>query len=284
MRVSGASGEHAVSRGPEALALARGDVRDGVAAIEHFLAVLASRRVGPRMLLRAVPEVEAGCAPLLAALAALGDALAAELGPDAEGLASVQALLTHAEGRVAELSAALTAHGGAAMDARVRLGVEAIVRRIAGELSEVLRLVDMVAAPVTLDTTAIDLADALDARRAGLRPGTAAVVHAPVELRTADLAMGDARLVMAFLEQAVAAVHRAGVNAPCLVVESGPEGYPVFTVSAGPPGPGALRFDALLREELPPAAHAAGVVQAAARHAGIRWETTESGRRVTLAL
>ncbi|MFT3766101.1 MAG: hypothetical protein QM820_11385 [Minicystis sp.] len=278
-----------MSRGADALSLARGDVRDGAAAIEHFREVLASRRVGPRMLARAVPEMAAGCAPLLRALTALADALAVELEADPEGVAAVRALLAHAETRVAELLAALAAHEGGGMDARARLAMEAVVRRIAGELSEVVRLVDLLGAPVTSETTVIDFADAIAARRAGSRPGATgtSVAHAPVELRASELSVGDARLVLELLERAVATVVRAGVPAPRIVVESGPEGFPVFTISAGDArnaGAGRLVFDAVLRDELPASAEVPGVVQAAARHAGIALTVADLGRKVTIAL
>ncbi|APR74815.1 Hypothetical protein A7982_00161 [Minicystis rosea] len=272
-------------RGADALSIARGDVRDGVAAIEHFLQVLASRRVGPRMLARAVPEMAAGCAPLLAALTALASALSSVLADDPDGIASVRALLGHAEARVSELSAALASHEGGAMDARGRLAMEAVVRRIAGELSEVVRIIDWFGAPATSETTAIDLADALGARRGPSRPATT-VVHAAVEIRADELNVGDARLVVQLLEQSVATVARAGVTAPRIVVENGPEGFPVLAVGEAGRNAvaGQLVFDAALRDDLPASARVSGVAQAAARHAGISLAIEDGGRRVTIAL
>lgn len=276
-----------MSRASDALTIARGEVRDGVAAIEHFLQVLASRRVGSRMLARTLPEMAAGCEPLQGALGTLADAVALELADDPDGVAAVRELLAHADARVAELFAALAAHEGEAIDARVRLALEAIVRRVAGELGAVVRLVEMLGAPVTSETTAIDFADALSARRsAAARPG-ATVVHAAVEQHTTELCVGDARLVLELLELSLATVVRAGVGTPRIVVESGPEGFPIFTVEAAREkiavgnGAGRLVFDAVLGDELP---REAEVMRAAARHAGISLTIESGGRKVTIAL
>lgn len=267
----------------DALAITRGEVRDGVAAIEHFLEVLVSRRVGPKVLVRAVPEVRAGCAPLRAAFGAVERALAVELASDPEGMHAVRELLAHAVGRVDELAGALSHSAGrSSMEARERLALEAIVRRIAGELGTVVRMVDLLGAPVTVDTTSIDFTHALEGRRRPVRPG-ATVVHAPVELHTCELNVADARVVLELLEFAVVLVARAG-GAPWIVLDAGPDGLPRFTVeterreSIVAVGPA---LDAVMRDELP---REAEVVRAAARHAGIVLTIAADRRTVRIAL
>ena len=206
----------------DALRLARGDVRDGVASIEHFLEVLASRRVGPRVLARAVPEVRAGTLSLKRALAALAEAFAAELAADPSGVDAAAGLLAHAAARVDELATALAAHESASsLDARERLALEAIVRRVAGELGSVVRLADLLGAGVTSETTTIDLGDALAQRRARRRGGSSPIL-APVEVRAEEITVGDARLVLELLDWAVAMVVHAGVDAPRVVVRVTP--------------------------------------------------------------
>jgi hypothetical protein len=275
-----------VTRAADALALARGEVRDGIASIEHFLQVLASRRVGPRVLARGIPEVLAGCTPLRESLATLAAALGVELAGDPEGVDAVHSLLTYAAGLVDELAAALQGCEGKALDARERLAIEAIVRRVAGELGTVLRLADLLGAPVTSETTTIDLGDALAQRRVHPRSDATAML-ASVEVRVSELTVGDARLVLDLLELAVATVARAGVTAPRIVVELGPEGFPVFTIDAAPgkakDGSGAdgQVLDVVLRPELP---RQSDVVRAAARHAGIALTIAADRRTVTLAL
>ena len=282
-----------MTRASDVLAIARGDVRDGVASIEHFLQVLGSRRVGPRVLARGIPEVLAGCPHLRASLAALGDAFAAELTADPDGIAAARSLLAHAAGRVDQLAATLSSHEGAsALDARERLALEAIVRRVAGELGAVVRLADLLGAPVTSETTTIDLGDALAQRRARPRTGATPVLAA-VDVRVQELTVGDAHLVLDLLDLAIAIVHRAGVTAPRVVVDLGPEGFPVFTVDAAPEeapeptgaprGAGQVRqvLDGVLRPELP---HESDVVRAAARHAGIAMTFAEDRRTVVIEL
>lgn len=280
-----------MSPGSDALSTARGDVRDGVAAIEHFREVLVSRRVGPKMLAQAMPEMAAGCAPLRAALSALAEALCAKIGSDADGVAAVGGLLIHAARCVDELDAALATHAGSAVDARVRLAIESVVRRVARDLGGCLRLCGMLAAPVTSETVTIDFSDALAARRAApvvagaKRVGASTEVVATVEIRTAELVVGDAQLLLELLDHAVAWVARARVSAPRIVVATGPEGFPVFTVEGAPAGmvhsAGGLAFHAPLRDELP---HEAAVVRAAARHAGLKMTVAEDGSSVIIAL
>jgi hypothetical protein len=284
-----------VRRAADALAIARGEVRDGVASIEHFLEVLGSRRVGPRVLARGVPEVLAGCVPLRAALTALVDALDVELAADAEGLDASRSLLAHAAARIDELAAALEAQRGASLDARERLALEAVVRRVAGELGTVVRLVDLLGAAVTSETTTIDLGDALAHRRLRPRQGATRIL-ASVDVRVSELTVGDARMVLDLLELAVTTVVRAGVAAPCIVVDLGPEGFPVFRVDDGarghdprpqrdstgmPPEAAGQVLEVVLRDELP---REPDVVRAAARRAGIALAITPDRRAVTIAL
>ena len=275
-----------MTRASDVLAIARGDVRDGVASIEHLLQVLGSRRVGPRVLARSLPEVLAGCAPLRVSLAALAEALRVELAADAAGIEATRGLLAHATARVDELALTLAAHAGAStLDARERLALEAIVRPIAADLGTVVHLVDLLGAPVTSETTTIDLGDALAQRRARPRAGSTAVLAA-VDVRVQELVVGDARMVLDLLELAIAVVFRAGVTTPRVVVDAGPEGFPVLTVDAAPgaveqgSGDGQVLF-VVLRPELP---RERDVVRAAARHAGIAFTVAEDRRRVSIAL
>lgn len=270
----------------DALAVARGAVRDGGAALEHFVQVLASRRVGPRVLARAVPEVQAGCGSLLGALRALEAALEAELGEDTGGVDAVRGLLAYAAKQVEALEAGLASNRSrsTSMDARTRLALETLARPIAGDLGSVVRLVDMVGAPVTSARTAIDFDDALAARRSPQR-STATPVLAVVDVRSSELRVGDARLVLELLEFCVATVVRAGVEAPRILVEAGADGAPSFTVDAAPrhttSDASACRvLDVILRDELP---READVVRAAARRAGIELVVAADGRSVSLS-
>ncbi len=268
----------------DALTIARGDVRDGVAAIEGFLQVLASRRVGPRVIASALPAVASGCAPLRAALTSLGGALEDELSADPEGIAAVHALLGRASDRVRELEEALASRGKPTLEARERLALEAQVRQVAGELTAVVRLTDLLAGPVTSETMTIDFRDALGQRSHNTRPDATPVL-AEVDLGATELRVGDARIVLELLDFAVATVARAGVRAPCVAVQNGPEGFPVLTVDGRKarqrPGVPPLVLDVGVREALP---GELSVVKAAANHAGIRFTVSADERLVTIAL
>jgi hypothetical protein len=138
----------------DALAAARGKVRDGVSAIENLDQLLGSRRVGPRQLPHAILGVQEGCVQLLDALVELETQMATHLRGDAEGIASVASILAHASGLVRELVDTLKGREKAAIDARERLRLESIVHRIAVELDTVMRLTDLLSASAPSRRTA----------------------------------------------------------------------------------------------------------------------------------
>ncbi len=274
----------------DALAAARGKVRDGVSAVENLDQLLGSRRVGPRQLPHAILGVQEGCVHLQEALVELEAEMAKHLRGDAEGMASVASILTHAEGRVRELADTLKGREKVTIDARERLRLEAIVHRIAVELDTVMRLTDLLSASAMSRSTVIDLDDVLAERRPPSRALTP--VLAMVELRAPAL-VGDARIVLELLEFAVATVVRAGVEAPRIVADRGDEDLLVITIA---PSPGRAQaaapqvdpsskktriLDVLLRPELP---CQGAVVRAAARRAGISYEVASDGRSVTISL
>ncbi len=274
----------------ESLAVARGKVRDGISAVENLDQLLGSRRVGPRQLPHAILGVQEGCVALLDALTELEGEMAVHLQGDAEGIASVASILAHASGLVRELADTLKGREKAAIDARERLRLEAIVHRIAVELDTVMRLTDLLSASATSRSTAIDLGDVLAERRPPSR--TLTPVLAMVELRAPAL-VGDARIVLELLEFAVATVVRAGVEAPRIVADRGPGELLIITITVSPGRAGATAtkadanpkttriLDVSLRPELP---CQGAVVRAAARRAGIKYEVAEGGRSVTISL
>ena len=153
----------------DALAAARGKVRDGVSAVENLDQLLGSRRVGPRQLPHAILGVQEGCVHLQEALVELGGAMTTHLRGDAEGMASVASILAYAALRVRELVDTLLGREKVVIDARERLRLEAIVHRIALELDTVMRLTDLLSASATSRSTVIDLGDVLAERRSPSR-------------------------------------------------------------------------------------------------------------------
>ena len=227
---------------------------------------------------------------LLNALVELEKQMAAHLRGDEEGIASVASILAYASGLVRELAATLKGREKAAIDARERLRLEAIVHRIAIELDTVMRLTDLLSASATSRSTVIDLGDVLAERRPPSR--TLTPVLAMVELRAPAL-VGDARIVLELLEFGVATVVRAGVEAPRIVADRGADELLVITigVSSSKAAPAATKgdvnpkttriLDVSLRPELP---CQSAVVRAAARRAGITFTVAPDGRSVTITL
>lgn len=272
---------------PEVLAGARGAVRDGVACIENLAQLLGSRRVGPRQLPHALPEVQAGCVTLVGSLAALEAAMADQLGDDPEDCAALKALLEHAATRARELGATLKGREKAPVEARERLSLEAIVCRIAGELNTVLRLTDLLSTAASGKTTAIDLGEVLDQRRPSRRSVLTPVL-AVIELRTAPALIADARVVLELLEFAVTTVARAGVESPRIVADRGAGqelvisvAEPTTELAVGASVQGPRMIDVSRRAELP---READVARAAARRAGISLEIGAGGRSVKLTI
>lgn len=274
----------------DALAAARGEVRDGISAVENLDQLLGSRRVGPRQLPHAILGVQEGCVGLLNALVELEKQMATHLRGDDEGIASVASILAYASGLVRDLAETLKGREKAAIDARERLRLEAIVHRIARELDTVMRLTDLLSASATSRSTVIDLGDVLAERRPPSR--TLTPVLAMVELRAPAL-VGDARIVLELLEFAVATVVRAGVEAPRIVADRGADELLVITVgvstsrtpltaTSSDANPRTTRIlDVSLRPELP---CQSAVVRAAARRAGIDYTVAPDGRAVTITL
>ena len=83
---------------------------------------------------------------LLNALTELEKQMTAHLHGDDDGIASVVSILAYASGLVRDLAETLKGREKAAIDARERLRLEAIVHRIALELDTVMRLTELLSA------------------------------------------------------------------------------------------------------------------------------------------
>ncbi|WP_437785006.1 hypothetical protein [Sorangium sp. So ce1097] len=284
------------------LAAALGAARDGAAGIESFAHLLGSRRVGPRGVALALPEVCEGCAALLAALGSLSAAVRdgfVEAG-DAAAADAACAALDHASVEVARLTDELSrAAAGAApgrsaprgagrggpergIDARQRLALEASVRRAARELSGSLRLSELVMATLDLRPTPLDLIDVLrnwSAVAADGRPVvTISVASSDGRANEVD---GDVRAVSGLLELAVGMVSAAGVASPHLSVSRLPDGRSTVRIaeqSARDAAP-AVALDVVVRDG---GERAVAVARVVARRARIELAEGTGGRAVTM--
>lgn len=219
------------------LVAAAGAVREGIAAIQNVAQLLRSPRVGPRSLERAVPDLAVAATQLQGALAEFRDVVSERLGDDVEGRQAVAALEAHGAGRVDELIVEIEAgsasrpsgtagrasggptgraSGSGPLGARRRLALEARVRRVAAELEGVLDVADvLVMAADAQPTQGLDLGVLLRERWQP-RPGSAssrradARVQVELDASIGEPITGDARLIGALVEIAVALVARGG--------------------------------------------------------------------------
>ncbi|MGK3964328.1 hypothetical protein WMF38_09155 [Sorangium sp. So ce118] len=288
----------------ERLAAALGAARDGAAGIESFAHLLGSRRVGPRGVALALPEVCEGCAALVSALGSLSAAVRdgfVETG-DAAAADAACAVLGHAGVEVARLTdelsrAALPAaapgrvpvrgrgeRGGAerGIDARQRLALEASVRRTARELSGALRLSELVMATLELRPTPLDLIDVLRNWSATAAEGRPVVGISVVSSDgRANEVEGDVRAVSGLMELAVGMVSAAGVASPHLTVSRLPDGRSTVRIEERSPRQGApaVALDVVVRDG---GERAVAVARVVARRARIELVEGTGGRVVTM--
>ncbi|WP_437947331.1 hypothetical protein WME98_42170 [Sorangium sp. So ce296] len=287
----------------ERLAAALGAARDGAAGIESFAHLLGSRRVGPRGVALALPEVCEGCAALVAALdslsAAVRDGFVATDDPAAADAAC--AVLEHAGVDVARLTDELSRAAAGApaargpgrgrgeragaergIDARQRLALEASVRRTARTLSGALRLSELVIATLELRPTPLDLIDVLRNWSATAVEGRPVVgISVASSDSRANEVEGDVRAVSGLMELAVGMVNAAGVASPHLAVSRLPDGRSTVRIAERGPREGApaVALDVVLRDG---GERAAAVARVVARRAGVDLVEGPGGRVVTM--
>ncbi|AUX41967.1 hypothetical protein SOCE26_033920 [Sorangium cellulosum] len=288
----------------ERLAAALGAARDGAAGIESFAHLLGSRRVGPRGVALALPEVHEGSAALVAALDSLSaavrdgfveteDAAAADAACAVLGHAGVEvARLTDELSRAAAPAAAPGRSPGRGrgergasergIDARQRLALEASVRRTARELSGALRLSELVIATLELRPTPLDLIDVLrnwSASPAEGRPVVKITVASPDG--RANEVEGDVRAVSGLLELAVGMVGAAGVAGPHISVSRRPDGRSAVRIAERAPREPApaVALDVVVRDS---GERAVAVARVVARRARVELVEAPGGRAVTM--
>ncbi|WP_437930835.1 hypothetical protein WMF37_16955 [Sorangium sp. So ce291] len=286
----------------ERLAAALGAARDGAAGIESFAHLLGSRRVGPRGVALALPEVCEGCAALVSALDSLSAAVRdgfVEAG-DAAAADAACAVLGHAGVEVARLTDELSRaaagappgraprgrgeRGGAerGIDARQRLALEASVRRTARELSGALRLSELVMATLELRPTPLDLIDVLRNWSATAAEGRPVVGISVVSSEgRANEVEGDVRAVSGLMELAVGMVSAAGVASPHLTVSRLPDGRSTVRIAERSPREAApaVALDVVVRDG---GERAVAVARVVARRARIELAEGTGGRVVTM--
>jgi hypothetical protein len=247
-------------------------VRNAITAIHNLQALLSSPRVGAKVLTTVLHEFVASVEVLRQAF--LG-------GPPAEdeGAAKARSSLGEfARERLDELRVAIEGAMATNVDARSRLGLEQIVRRVSGELHAAVDLLDLVDRADHGVEVELALGELARAIVRGDAQGSEGEVPVRISVSQGDsILRADARLFKQLLVHAVARLRAAGAGDVTLharseggraILELGytPQAAPAGAASAAPPVP--IR---LPRRIAPTDA----IVEAAARRAAI--DTAVSG-------
>ncbi|MDI1434751.1 hypothetical protein [Polyangium sorediatum] len=253
------------ARAESPLAIARGAVREGLAALEGFGDLLGSRRIGPRALAVALSEMVPACEALRASFVALELAFVATLASDLEAQDQARNLGTHAGACVAALSSAFS-DGGSLSDARRRLALEASVRKHGAELRDTFALAEFFAAAVTPAPTELDLVDVLEQRFGANRATEEGVIRIAVEAPRPSWLVADRHVLGGLVELAAPIASRRGTVPARLGVARPPSGGLVVRLSPAPRNAAATRLvlSVTARGEVP---SSLGIARVAARRA-----------------
>jgi hypothetical protein len=261
-----------------ALAAASGVLRDAVGAIHNLQHLLGSSKVGPKALLRVIPDVRSSCRPAMLAASELARS-AVRVSGDSSSIAELGELLT---ARLGELEAALVS--AKKFGAAERLAVESAVARAVRDLDAGLELADVLVEASAAAGVTLDASDVLRECTARADTGSGRGRKAVMTIGSCDdgvLVEANPRLAVRLLAFAVALV--TGPNdAARVTLRRGSPGC-VFGVSAVPlPGKGEPKGIVML---VPPVIGlSARVVAGAARVARATVSLDNDGRSASLAL
>ncbi len=260
------------------LSIARGVVREGLAALDGFAELLASRRVGPKALERARADLGETCAALGTAICSLASVIGEAFAEDPAAQASTGALCAHAVERARTLGTAV--EGVGPIDARRRLALEAVMKRHGGELKDAVALCELLAAAAEPMATELDLLDVLE-QRFGVSGRGEASVRVGIDASRPTPLVTDRHLFGGLVEVAAAHLAKRGVTSPRLGVVKWKDGALLVRIGPSPKGSAAPRttLEIPVRGEVPGTLEAA---QAAARRAGMKLEVEAATGAVTI--
>lgn len=256
------------------LASASGVMRDTLGAIHNLVHLLGSVRVGPKGLARVIPDVQASCSQMVAAIrevvsttegAALGSKAVADTG---------QIVVA----RMKELERALGQAKKSSLRAADRLALERLVRTIALDLDGALELVELLTEASATGSVPVDVTDVIRESAVRVNQGTGRARRLSVTFEAATppaIAKMNPRLAMRLFAfgAALAADGARGVHVAIAATEES------CTLTIAPPaGGGAVTVVAA-----PPLiAPSADCVAAVAKAVGARLELRERSATLTL--
>lgn len=220
-------------RGECDVALSRGALREGVAALEAFGDLLGLRRVGPRALDRAKSDTCDACESLVAALGPFEHTLIVALGQTSAAETVMGALGARIRSHVSPIAEALA--DPAPISARRRLALEAVFRKHRSEFKDCVALCDLAVAAATAMPVDLDIVELLE-QLPGDRIGDAPVVRVGIDVVRPMSIRADRHVLTGLLEAAVTFVNRDAPTIVRLVAGTNDEGMNVIRLSAAPRG------------------------------------------------
>lgn len=221
------------ARGACDVALSRGALREGVAALEAFGDLLGLRRVGPRALDRAKSDTYDACGSLVDALGPFEQTLIVALGKTPEAEQAMRALCTRIRAHVAPIAEAL--RDPAPISARRRLALEAVFRKHRSEFKDCVALCDLAVATATAMPVELDLVELLE-QTYPERALDAAVARVGIDVVRAVSFRADRHVLAGIVEVSVAFVCRGGSTQVRLVAGTNDDGVNVIRVAPAPRG------------------------------------------------
>jgi hypothetical protein len=222
-----------IARGDCDIALSRGALREGVAALEAFGDLLGLRRVGPRALDKAKADTFDACESLLAALGPFQHTLVVALGQTPAAEAALRALGERVRSHVGPIAEALA--DPTPISARRRLALEAVFRKHRSEFRDCVALSDLAVAAATAVPMDLDVVDLFE-QFPGDRVGEAPAVRVGIDVVRSISIRADRYVLIGLVEAAVTFVCRSGTTNVRLVAGTNDEGVNVIRVSPVPRG------------------------------------------------
>lgn len=221
------------ARGECDIALSRGVLREGLAALEAFGDLLGLRRVGPRALDRAKSDTCDACTSLVAALEPFERTLVVALGKTPEAESMLRALGERIRSHVAPIAEAL--RDPAPISARRRLALETVFRKHRSEFKDCLTLCELVVAAVTTVPVELDVLELFENVQVERIVDTP-VIRVGIDVVRSVPFCADRHVLMGLVEAAATFVCQNGSGQVRLIAGTNDAGASMMRLTPAPRG------------------------------------------------
>ncbi len=221
------------ARGDCDIALSRGVLREGLAALEAFGDLLGLRRVGPRALDRAKSDTCDACTSLVDGLGPFERTLLVALGKTSDAELTLRALGERIRSHVTPIAEAL--RDPAPISARRRLALETVFRKHRSEFKDCVFLCELLVAAVTTVPVELDIIELFE-QFSSDRVGDAPVVVVGIDVVRSVSFCADRHVLMGLVEAATTFVCQSGTTQVRLVAGTNDDGAHVIRLDPAPRG------------------------------------------------